>query len=151
MPSFEYQIIFCAKSNHLKHFRQQMSVFGDGYEGTMLLTQYDLVLVIVRGHPNHLAPTARHQLHAFDRSGIDATDRPVQDNASEYFDAWNFFPHDVGQRSRRLIVVLQDQPSHAARLRELRQIDGIDGTRRAIGRTVDMEINNAVQTDLPPR
>src|SRR5262249_44711433 len=88
---------------------------------------------------------ALHHHHSFNGSRIDSANRTIQVNSAKELDTGDNLPDDVSQCRGRFIVILQHQPAHAARLRQLREIDRINGTRSAVRSAMRMNIDHAIK------
>ena len=78
-------------------------------------------------------------------AGVDAADGAAEIDAAKDFDAGHLFPHEVGDRRRRLPVTLEHQPAHAARARQPGGLDRVDPPRLAVGNRVHVDVDGALQ------
>ena len=143
VAGFEHEVVPGDDGNHFHHFGHEVAVFGDARERAVLAGGSDLVFGIERGHPHHFPVASLDLGHKFDCGGIDAADSEVERNAAEDFDAGDLFADHVGERSGGLVMVLEDERTHAAGLGEAGEVDGVDGTRGAIGAGMGVHVDGA--------
>ena len=79
---------------------------------------------------------------------IDAAYGEIERNAAKDLHVGNDLGHQVGKRSRLSVVVLEEKPAHAIAARQAHCFDRVDGSRVAVRRRMDVQIDHSVDLRL---
>jgi hypothetical protein len=131
--------------DHLTNGGQQFAILRDRHERAILLRRPHLVLSIEGRHPHDAAPATRYGGHVLDSSRIDTADGQVQCNSAEHLDIRHHFANQKCQSGSGVVVVLEHDRAHFARLCQFGDFDRVDRSRSIIRITVHVDVDGAVE------
>ena len=98
---------------------------------------------VVGGHPDEAAEVAGGERHLLYGDRVHAADGEVEVDATEGENSGDLLLDEIGHIGGGLVVVLVDDGAHAAALRELGEVDGVDAARGGVGRSVGVNVDDA--------
>src|SRR5262245_60637135 len=141
MARGEHQTVLRDERQHFFHFRKQFAITSDTHEWPVLFGVPNLILCIECRHPNEPPPSSRDLGHVCHSRGIYSANREVEVDSAEHFQTGYLLPDQVGQSTRRIIVVLQDDSAHTLRMSKLGHIERVNGPGPAVRIAVNVDID----------
>jgi hypothetical protein len=145
MSGRQHETVFGDEADDSLHLWKQCPSLRHRDEGARFLREANLILGVEGRHPDHATPAASDACHVVDGSGIDTTDCQIQRDAAKYLQIRHHLSYEIGRSRGRLVMILEHDRAHPARLGELGDVDGMNRSRSIVGIAVDVNVDRARQ------